>query len=332
MKFQRIGTGSRAKKSAAEVARIAIVALMLLSGGMSGSIGFAADDDIPPPLDAESADAPAPDMPNLELSDEGTPAPSLGEDSLPEPSADRAQENAANQVNQQPADDEVFLPAPGGNDSINYAPADRGATRYSSRDEREWQVMRDRPIFTLYAGTAFKDYPGNPSYANDVERTRTTGVTVGASVRVIDLAQTVFAHIYFDYSWYSVGDIGPKENPASSIAQVKDETFHIGPMIEIGVGRRISLFGSLLRRQARVSADKVGVLNVDQQDVGNLVGIGEKPTWQLGVGLQWDFYVIPHGSLGLRGHIEQDLAMVTLALAMEPAPRKKLNLNFDDPY
>ncbi len=334
MKFQWIGTGCQGPVRAVEkVARIAIITLMLLSSGIALA---AEDEDIPPPADAEAPAAKAPAIskaPGAEAAppvteDDTIPAPSLGEETLPEPSANRAEENPQNQVNQAPAEDDVFLPTPGGNDSINDAPLERPATRLSSNDA-EWRVLKERPVFSLYLGPSFKSYP-NPYIAG----TRFTGIQVGGSVRMFDLAQTVFLHLYADYSWYSIGNVGPDPvnayTPTTAVAQVKDETVHVGPMIEFGVGRHFSLFASFLRRQARVSADRVGVENVGSQNLHHLDGIGEAPTWRPGIGAQLDFYVIPHGSLGLHAQLEQNFFAITLAVAMEPVPRKKLSLNFDE--
>ena len=58
-----------------------------------------------------------------------------------------------------------------------------------------------------------------------------------------------------------------------------------------------------------------------------LQGVGESRSLKLGFGGQYDFYVIPHGSLGLRGYIEQDYAYIGLTMSMEPAPRKRASLS-----
>ena len=83
MKFQRIGTGS----PFGSLARMAAFSLLLLAAAPSAK---AVDEDIPPPADAELP-APRTTVPSVKTpndsvlnEDESIPAPSLGEESLPE--------------------------------------------------------------------------------------------------------------------------------------------------------------------------------------------------------------------------------------------------------
>lgn len=311
---------------------------------LGAATGYAADEDeIPSPISNEdpselrSAPEPKPqaaiDDPLLPSTDE-MPSPSLGEEQpLPEPAGEKSQEAVSNPVNQYPLEDDSYLPLATGRDSnINYAPADRYAPNATVVEAEDYNALRSRPIFSLYGGAGFKAYPNSAVNQNNASGTAIsnsffTGPTVGASVRFFDISQTVFAHIYADYSWYSLGDVG---TGIGSVAQVHDETMHIGPILEIGIGRRFSIFGSLLRRQARISSDPIGVTDLGNQNKSFLDNLGERPSWHLGVGAQLDFYVIPHGSLGVNFRIEENLYQVTLAFAIEPVPRKKLNLNYDD--
>jgi hypothetical protein len=300
---------------------MAVFSMLLLGGAPA----FAVDEDIPPPADSEapfpgSSVGPArtTNDSNVLNEDESIPAPSLGDDALPEPSVDRGQEKAKNQVNRPPEDDEIFLPTPNVNDNVYYAPVGTPAPRVSAEDADWRYVGSRRPIFSLYTGFGFKSYP------NDlVKENRTMGYTVGASVRVLSLGQTVFLHAYYDFSIYGVGDVG-------SVAGVNEHTQHMGGLLELALGRHISLFGSLLRRQSNVTAAPMDTSRGYVPNLDDLEDVGEEATWFLGAGLQWDFYVIPHASIGLHLHAEQDLYSLSLAFALEPAPAKKFNLNFDD--
>jgi len=299
MKFQRIG----------KLTRIVTLSSMLCMAAAS----YAVDEDLPPPTGEPaipSTDTPAP------IEDESLPAPSLGDEALPEPSADRGQENAKNQVNRPAEDDEIFLPTPNVNDNIYQAPVGNPAPRFSSEDA-DWRVLtRNRPIFSMHAGIA------NKSYINSEVKGRITGPSAGFSIRALSLGQTVFLHAYAGYSWFNVGDV-------ISVSGVKDGQLQYGGILEFGVGRRFSLYGSLLRRQSQVSTEGASATSSAERNVDDLENVGDPGTFYLGAGAQWDFYVIPHGSLGLRAHMETDLFMLTLSMAMEPQPRKRLNLNFD---
>jgi hypothetical protein len=285
--------------------------------------GAFAEEDLPAPSEEEAP--PVASSPNTAPStpaaaeDDAIPAPTLGDDSLPEASSDQGLENSQNQVNVPPVEDDVFLPTPNVNDNIRYAPATSGGGR--SNEDYDWRsVLENRPAFSLYGGLGYKGYPTELVTTNN-----SSGVIVGASYRVINLAQTLFLHAYIDYAWYKLGQVG-------SMNLVSDETLHVGGMVEMAAGRHFSIIGSLLRRQAMVQSFKYQGSDAIEhnQNVADLGGIGEKPTWYFGLGVQWDFYVIPHGSVGLRAHLEQDLFSLTLAFAMEPAPPKKLDLNFND--
>jgi len=316
MKSPLIGTGQ-------VFARIVFFSLLLLAGAHTAQ---AVDEDIPPPADSDipapRTSLPATKSPNDNAvlnEDESIPAPSLGDDALPEPSVDRGQEKARNQVNKAPEDDEIFLPTPNVNDNVYYAPVGTPAPRVSA-DDLDWRILNtNRPAFSLYTGLSFKSYPNNTLVKQDF----TQGFAIGGSYRVINLAQTIFLHAFYAFNVYKVGYVG-------SIADVVDHTQQLGGMLELALGRRFSLYGTLFRHQNDISAQNP---NSNPLAVGNIAdtnGIPEDPTWQLGAGLQWDFYVIPHGSIGLHLQVEKDIYAVTLAWAIEPTPRKKFSLNFDD--
>jgi hypothetical protein len=60
-------------------------------------------------------------------------------------------------------------------------------------------------------------------------------------------------------------------------------------------------------------------------DINN---VGQARSFFFGIGAQYDFYVIPHGSIGIHGEISQDFYLVTFAFSMEPRPREKLSLGY----
>lgn len=285
----------------------------------------AVDEDLPPPAGSEgSPQPPLPPGNPLEeenAEDETLPSPSLGGDALPEPS-DQGAESGAYQVNRAPEDDEIYLPTPNNQDGINYAPVGTPAPRFTTAEDIDWRTnLEHRPAFSLYTGLGYK------GYKNVLVKGYITGPSVGASYRVISLGQTLFAHAYFGMSWYSVGDVG-------SISDVRDETMQLGGLLELALGRRFSVHTSFMRRTSLVKAKKFTTAeeaaNHPRQDVRDLEDVGEPVTYYLGIGARYDFYVIPHASIGAIAHFEQDLFMLSLAFSFEPMARRKLNLNFSD--
>lgn len=287
----------------------------ILSSVLAVSSAQADDLDLPPPNSGLEEEIPySPPPPQDDLDEENLPSPSLGDDNLPEPGLDLQRQSNRNQVNPADERDDIFLPTPMVRDNVNYAPLGSPVTNRSV-NTNDWRYgMETRPIFSLHAGAGVFSYP------SDAVQTSRSGPTVGASIRLINIAQTVFLHAYGSYSWPRLGPVGP-------FAEVTDTVQHLGAMIEVGIGRRLSLFGSLLRRNHTLKA--TGDTSGSFGSINNYSELTNEG-WKLGVGIQYDFYVIPHGSIGVRGHIEQDMGLVALTMALEPKPRKRLSLNFQD--
>lgn len=277
---------------------------------------FAADDDLPVPQgltedEVPLAEPPAQDpLPDLGAT-ENMPEPTVsGGGSLPDPVGNP--ENNVNQVNRAAENDDIFLPTPAVQDNVNYAPLGTPVSSRTSAEDNDWRLgMNNRPAFSLQVGGLVRNY------GNDLVEGNKIGVSIGGSWRVFNIAQTVFLHAYASASLIRVGDVGPYPS-------VQDITLHMGPMLEVGIGRRLSLYGSLLRRSNTISAGQSNFKNPDY-----LRYVDEPTAWQLGFGAQWDFYVVPHGSLGARVHLEKDMALFYLTMAIEPVPRKRMSLNYE---
>lgn len=277
----------------------------------------AEDESLPSPIDGIEEDVPfnpPPQESQEQEYEEHLPGP-IVDDALPDPFGSNG--SSDNVVNNAPTEDDIFLPAPEApKASVQYAPVTSTAPLRPSEEDggSDWRYgWNKRPIFTMHGGISVVNYP-----VQDIAENIQAG-TVGASIRVWDIGQTVFLHAYGAFTWVNVGGVGP-------IMEVKDAILNFGPMIEIGIGRRLSLFGSILRRNHNVKAGA----DVSRQfgSLENFSGRFAKDKWAPGLGIQYDFYVIPHGSLGIRGHVEQDVALVALTMSIEPAPRQKMSLNF----
>lgn len=284
---------------------------------LPGSLpAFSADDDLPPPIEGTDEEIPLSESPPQMDPDETLPTPSLGqdEDELPDPYASRIQEKNANQVNRRNEEDDIFLPTPAVQDNVNYAPLGSPVSTRTRWEDNDWYLgMQNRPAFSLQVGVASRNY------LSELVPARKQGPSVAASWRAFNIAQTVFLHAYASASFFNVGDVAYYQN-------VKDFTLHFGPLLEVGIGRRLSLYASFLRRSNTLSSapEEPGM----PHNEGWLTYVDEPASFRPGFGLQWDFYVIPHGSLGVRGHFEQDYAVVYLTMAIEPKPSRRLNLNF----
>jgi hypothetical protein len=315
MKFQRIGTGL----PNAKIANFVLLLSMLLLAGAGRA--YAVDEDLPPPSDSGGASSGAsgggaaamPEAPALK-EDESIPAPSIGDQALPEPSVDRGQEKASNQVNKAPSDDEIFLPTPNVENNVNYAPVGAPAPRVTQED-MDWRYnTSNHPAFSLYVGTGVKSYQNL-----NVQSNYNFGLMAGLGFRVLSLGQALFLHAIYRFSAYTLGDVG-------SVPGVVDNTQEFGGMLEFALSRNFSVFGTLLARQSVVRAQPPS----GPENLSDINGIGQARSFFLGIGGQYDFYVIPHGSVGVHVDVSQGLYVMTLAISMEPAPAKKLSLSFDD--
>lgn len=296
--------------------RSACILTCFLALAPSATTPAYAADDLPPPNGGDTAEPP----PQAPLPEDGTP-PVLGEEDLPEPALGQETEDSKFRVNRIDQEDEVYLPAPVTQDTVSFSPAGAPVASPSSVSADYWRSSAtERPALSMQLGGAFRYYP------TTLIEDRKAGVTVGADLRLLNVAQTVFLHVFAGATYFAVGDVGQGVN---TFRNIRDLTYHIGPMIEVGLGRRFSLFGAFLRRSNYITAEPRPADQTQNPDVRNLENIGEPTVYKLGVGAQWDFYVIPHGSFGLRGYVEQNFGYLALTMAIEPAPRKRFNLNFE---
>jgi hypothetical protein len=296
-----------------------LCALIAVLGGPWNSPSVWADDDMPPPL-VEEGDGRVRNPPPQEFldTDPALPRPDAGDDvMLPDPEVSRAQERDRNQVNVPQGQDEIFLPTPQVQDNVNYTPLGSPVSSRTRDGDDDWRLgLANRPAFSFQAGVGFRSY-----LTTLVPTAYTRGYHIGSSVRVWDIGQTVFLHAYGALTWFNLGDVGPYDN-------LKDRTLHFGPMLEVGIGRRFSLYGSFLNRSNKLSTGPGPPRRgLDGRNQDLLIGVGEPAGWQLGAGAQLDFYIIPHGSLGVKAHVERDYFVVALTMALEPKPTKRLQLN-----
>ncbi len=279
------------------------------------TVSFAHAEDNPssalPSVDAEDTEQ----LPvaNEEPGDD-LPAPSLGNDGTTGNSKNQAVEEST--LPPEGTADEFYTPKnANGTDYTLPVASNQGPTLMSGGNSEEL-FPRDndftRPTFQMYLGGATKAYPTTLVPDN------ITGIGAGISLRVLRLGETVFLHGIAEISYFSLGTVG-------NWPGVKDRTYHVGGLLEVALGRRVSLFGALERRWNYVTTDPHTDLPSNQRQLFN---VNEEARWHLGAGAQYDFYVIPHGSLGARLYLEQDYGMISLVMALEPKPKKKLSLNY----
>lgn len=279
--------------------------------------GPARAEDVPEGIGSDSEELPLPGDQEQLLDD--LPAPSLGKE---------AKSKAGEPVG------DSYLPTETGTSSEFYTPGSGAGTElpvagaqsptiFGSAPSEELfhrSTSLDRPSFQIYVGAASRSYPSKAlpdPFA---------GVGVGISYRMLRLGQTVFLHALGEVSYFYIGNVQSSGVPGSWPG-VKDKTYHVGGIVEFGMGRSFSLLAGLTRRWSEISTDPHVTVSALEDRL--LETVQEKKRIQLGVGGQYDFHVIPHGSLGARLYIEQDFGMLSFVMAIEPAPKKKnMSLNY----
>ena len=240
------------------------------------------------------------------------PGPSLGDSAPPDNSK---------QVNRLDDEDHIYLPNPTASQDYFNPPvnnADGGVAMPQSYSTSGSSGSMDRPRLGISIGPALR------SYATSLAPQASYGGVAAATFRFLSLAQVLLFQAYFDVEYYHTSHIGNWTN-------VQDLNYHMGFTGELALGRKFQLYLSLLRRSNKVSADRSPGTS---PDIKELAYVNEDPIMQFGAGAQYDFYIIPHGSIGLRLFVEPNIGYLALTFQMEPAPRKKFNLNYDDsnPY
>ncbi len=229
------------------------------------------------------------------------------EEDLPPPSNGMPSEDARLQVNKPIQSDEVFLPAPAAQDNITYTPMGNPIVPNSVYDTTFNPVRsKSRPPFSLILGY------GSHTYASNLVQQGVHGFELGAEYRTWSLADTLYLSLYGSVTWLSLGAVG-------TYTDVKDTTLHAGPELQLDLGRRFTLTGSLLYRRNSISATSgAGVAQLDT--------LHETGQFQFGLGAQYDFYKVPHACVGVRGYVEKDYGALLLTLSLEPIPNRKPDL------
>lgn len=251
------------------------------------------------------------------------PTPTLGDDTLPVPST--KEEDSKFQVNKENLEDDIYLPAPSMQDTT-VAPPQRYATGgggvINTDYDQNASTVSTRPAFSIGAGGAFRSYP-SPLVLEQKQ-----GLYWDTSLRVFSISDTAFLHLFASYSYIQLGNLNDNDAAATNLFQALKETvLTYGPIVEIGVGRRLSLMAGLLHRSSTMTADLRKPSMTEAEKINILSNIAQKPSWNLGIGGQYDFVVIPHGSMGVRGYIESGLYTLGVVFSVEPAPRQKLTLD-----
>ena len=277
-------------------------------------------------------------LPEPDFGGDSTPELNLGTSELPIPksSLDTENKNTAGEAARPSEDqaDQVYLPTPSSSDLPSLgpisAPTNIGGGQEFFRAYEEPRSSMERPAFALYLGPGFK------SYTNDPDIGTRTGISLGLSYRVFEVAQLFSMSAFAGATILNLGDIGgqyvadpsSKWTGTSHIPHVNEKTYQVGLIGSIDLGRRFSILGGINYTTSSVSFGTQA--NADDAWPKEIApNISDAPALQLGVGAQYDFYVIPHGSMGIRGYAQQNLFVLSLAFSMEPQPRKKINLNYE---
>lgn len=262
------------------------------------------------------------------------PVPAAAEENSPvlnEADADRASPSDRNQDLFLPVpSDQAGLPAVAGEEDEDFSPFYRaGEMRYENN-----KAGYNKPAYSIFGGGGVRSYT-----VAGVEPVR-SGFEVGVNLRFLNgtlLKMPLSMHFYGSVSFISINTMyGVSEGRNITVVGVQDTTYRAGLMLELELSRRVQLFGAIYQRQNIVSNEYAHTDTIDPL-IGDYTRTRAGPvTGPLlirqitgGIGAQWDFYVVPYASLGLRGWLEPGYASLTMVFSLEPRPRNRNSLNFE---
>lgn len=232
--------------------------------------------------------------------------------------------------------DQVGLPGVEGETEEDFLPFTRaGDVRHETAD-----MGYRKPGWTLFAGYAMKSY-------EVVVPNSMPGVEVGTHIRLLSgelFSLPMSLHAFGAVTFTSLGDIKGTAvfNNAErtvTVPEVQDRTYRVGALLELQLSRRFQLYGGVFKvfSEQEITNRTRKAHYFDANNNNAQVDVSAGPIYDKidddrftpGVGLQWDFYVVPHASLGLRAWAEVRYITVLLTFSAEPVPRNRNSLNFD---
>jgi len=276
----------------------------------TNEIGEELEDDVPPPTPPadNTQTPPLPTTPPTQ--EEAAPNNSISDDSpyLPNPSA-----TSEPMVQQDSEIEEApFLPPPAGSGELTnyYNPAPENISY--SEEEASRNSSFSKPGFGLIVGGASKNYPST------LVSGWSTGAEMGADIRFLKFSDFLSLHFNpslsfnsgrITYTNYSLG--------------FSDLSTRLGLFAELGIGRTFSFFGGFSRITNKIITKNFLKAASDLNNISL-----DEPQYKLGGGMQYDFYVIPHGSIGLRGYAEINYVSLSFIMLMEPTPKRRTSTNY----
>lgn len=240
--------------------------------------------------------------------------------------------------------DQVGLPAVEGEASDDFMPFFRaGDVRHDSTESRY-----RKPGFTMFGGVSGKQY------ATSVVGGTQQGLEIGLNGRILGWSlfrMPMSLHALGAITFTSLNDVTQKDMLLTTTSgttfvrdvtanSVKERLYRVGPMLEWELSRRFQLFGGVFKyfNEFNTSGanypEPSGTVGAPPTfipvDANVVLSQLKENRFTFGGGIEWDFYVIPHASFGLRGWLEPRYASLTLTFSAEPRPRNRTSLDVDE--
>lgn len=255
---------------------------------------------------------------------------------LPVPAPSETNSPVLDEIDQGPltpsdATEDLFLPVPSdqvGLPSVEETVEEDFSPFYRAGDVRHSDASSEslvrKPGTAVWLGYATKQYSTNllPNSQNGLE-VGISGRLWRSSIFSMPLNFNLFAAATF----ISLDDLVDR---GFTFVGNKDLSIRVGGMIEWEISRRIQLFVGAGKYFTEVST-KGALINEAITEVpsgATLAKVDEDPLF-VGVGAQWDFHVVPHGSIGARAWAEPGYISLLLTFTVEPIPRNRNSINYD---
>lgn len=226
--------------------------------------------------------------------------------------------------------DQVGLPAISGvderdDDAVPFYRA--GELRYESNKD----IPGAKPPITLHVGYGQRTFAAG-SGVTEVQ----PGFGGGFHTRLLGgrpLGLPISLHADAAVMFTDVGTVsGLVEGEPREAVSVAETMYRFGLLAQLELSRRIILYGGVFYRlnEVRNSGGRSSNDNsIQGLNVAPLVGALAVREISFGLGAEWDFYVVPFGSLGIRGWYEPGLIVGSLSYSFDFVRPKRGAMNFE---
>ena len=187
--------------------------------------------------------------------------------------------------------------------------------QFGAWDGRQYPAVKSqKPGFSFHLGAVRKEY------GISILNTPKMGVELGLTLRLINIPH--FPVSFLIGGGASIINLGQVR---SGDERIIDVLYRFGAFMEFSLHRRFQiLFGALHYMSRPVN------IGTNADTTNDTIDRIRETRFSPGAGIQYEFHVIPYGSIGLRFWIEERVTALLLTFSMSPTPRSERSFGEED--